>query len=144
MELMNLKVIRYKNYGCTMSGGEKNDVFQHKFYWSFYELNNGEIIVLDYVKNLKNNRVTSNSYEFSYANYELKSGKIINYKFGNAKAINKKEMHKEFFDWFDSNPPAKDIKELCYPAENEEKCVKEFFIKNILKTKEVATDVVNV
>jgi hypothetical protein len=141
---MILKVVRYKNYGCTMSGGEKNAVFQHKFYWSFYELNNGEIIVLDYVKNLKNNRVTSNSYEFSYANYELKSGKIINYKFGNAKAINKKEMHKEFYDWFDSEPPAKDIKELKFPNKNEKKCVKEFFIKNIRKTKEVATDVINV
>lgn len=140
---MNLKVIKYKNYGCTMYGGEKNDAFQHKFYWSFYELNNGEIIVLNYVKNLKNNKVTSNSYEFSYANYELKSGKIINYKFGNAKAINKKEMHKEFYDWLDAEPPAKDIKELKFPDKNEKKCVKEFFIKNIRKTKEVATDVIN-
>ena len=58
---------------------------------------------------IENNKVTSNSYEFSYANYELKSGKIINYEFGNAKAINKNEMSNEFFDWFDSEPPAKDI-----------------------------------
>ena len=126
-----------------MSSMPDEHIYDNNFFFSFYELNNGEIIVLDYVKNLKNNRVTSNSYEFSYANYELKSGKIINYEFGNAKAINKKEMSKEFFDWFDSEPPAKDIKELKFPNKNEEKCVKEFFIKNIMKTKEVATDVIN-
>ena len=141
---MNLKVIRYKNYGRTMSSMPGKDIYDNNFFFSFYELNNGEIIVLNYVENLTNNKVTSNSYEFSYANYELKSGKIINYEFGNAKAINKKEMSKEFFDWFDSEPPAKDIKELKFPNKNEEKCVKEFFIKNILKTKEVATNIVNV
>ena len=141
---MILKVIKYKNYGCTMSSMPDEHIYDNNFFFSFYELNNGEIIVLNYVENLTNNKVTSNSYEFSYANYELKSGKIINYKFGNAKAINKKEMSKEFFDWFDSEPPAKDIKELKFPNKNEKKCVKEFFIKNIRKTKEFATDVVNV
>ena len=141
---MILKVIKYKNYGCTMSSMPDEHIYDNNFFFSFYELNNGEIIVLNYVENLTNNKVTSNSYEFSYANYELKSGKIINYKFGNAKAINKKEMHKEFYDWFDSEPPAKDIKELKFPNKNEKKCVKEFFIKNIRKTKEVATDVINV
>jgi len=140
---MNLKVVRYKNYGLTMSSMPGKDIYDNNFFFSFYELNNGEIIVLNYVENLTNNKVTSNSYEFSYANYELKSGKIINYEFGNAKAINKKEMSKEFFDWFDSEPPAKDIKELKFPNKKEKKCVKEFFIKNILKTKEVATDVIN-
>ena len=126
-----------------MSSMPDEHIYDNNFFFSFYELNNGEIIVLNYVENLTNNKVTSNSYEFSYANYELKSGKIINYEFGNAKAINKKEMSKEFYDWFDSNPPAKDIKELKFPNKNEEKCVKEFFIKNIMKTKEVATDVIN-
>ena len=140
---MNLKVIRYKNYGLTMSSMPDEDIYDNNFFWSFYELNNEKIIVLNYVENLTNNKVTSNSYEFSYANYELKSGKIINYEFGNAKAINKKEMSKEFFDWFDSEPPAKDIKELKFPNKNEKKYVKEFFIKNIMKTKEVATDVIN-
>ena len=75
-------------------------------------------------------------------NYEPKSGKIINYKFGNVKAINKKEMHKEFYDWFDSEPPAKDIRQLKFPNNNEKKCVKEFLNKNILKNKEVATNII--
>jgi hypothetical protein len=75
-------------------------------------------------------------------NYEPKSGKVINYKFGNVKAINKKEMHKEFYDWFDSEPPAKDIRQLKFPNNNEKKCVKEFLNKNILKNKEVATNII--
>ena len=74
---MNLKVIRYKNYGCTMSSMPGKDIYDNNFFWSFYELNNGEIIVLNYVENLTNNKVTSNSYEFNYAKHELKSGKII-------------------------------------------------------------------
>ena len=65
------------------------------------------------------------------------------YKFGNAKP-NTKEMSKEFFDWFDANPPAKDCKKLIYPNKDEEKCVKYFFDKNILKNKEVQTNIVNV
>ena len=140
---MNLKVIRYKNYGKTMYGGEKNAVFQDKFYWSFFELNNGEIIDLNFTENLKNGKVSSIDYHFAYTKHELKNGEVIEYKFGNAKP-NTKEISDEFFDWFDSLPPAKDIKELSYPSENEEKCVKEFFDKNILETKEVATNIVNV
>jgi len=36
---MVLKVIRYKNYGCTMTGGGDPEPHEHKFYFSFYELN---------------------------------------------------------------------------------------------------------
>ena len=42
---MVLKVIRYKNYGCTMTGGEDADDWKDMFYWSFYELNNGLSLV---------------------------------------------------------------------------------------------------
>lgn len=139
---MTLKVVRYKNYGCTMESEENQTPYDNKFFWSFFELNNGEIIDLNFTENLKNGKASSIDYHFGYTKHELKNGEVIEYKFGNAKAINKKEMYKEFFDWFDSLPPAKDIKELCYPSENEEKCVKEFFIKNILKTKEVATNII--
>ena len=37
---MKLKVIRYKNYGCKMTSEDD----EHKFYFSFYELNNGKSI----------------------------------------------------------------------------------------------------
>lgn len=44
---MKIKVVKYKNYGCTMAGGEDIDDWKHMFYWSFYELNNEKVIVLN-------------------------------------------------------------------------------------------------
>ena len=41
---MILKVVKYKNYGFVFRADEKKDNWEHKFYWSFYQLNNGEII----------------------------------------------------------------------------------------------------
>ena len=130
---MNLKVIRYKNYGCTMSSMPNENIYDNKFFWSFYELNNGKIIDLQFVENLTNRKVTSVDYSFFYSKSELKTGEIIEYKFGNAEP-NTKEISKEFYDWFYAQPPAKDLKELIRPSKDEEKCVKEFFNKNILET----------
>jgi len=48
----------------------------------------------------------------------------------------------EFFDWLDASPPVKDCKELIWPTKDEKKCVKEFFDKNILKSKEVQTNII--
>jgi len=140
---MGLKVIRYKNYGCTLTGGGFSDNWEDKFYFSFYELNNGNIIELKLFQSFKEDKLILSQYDFSNTKHELKNGEVIEYKFGNAKP-NTKEISDEFFDWFDSLPPAKDIQELSCPSENEEKCVKEFFNKNILETKEVATNIVNV
>ena len=42
---MSLNVIKYKDYGWVMTGGEETDKIINRFYWSVYELNNGEVIV---------------------------------------------------------------------------------------------------
>ena len=55
---MTLKVIRYKNYGCTMTGGGSPDNWEDKFYFSFYELNNGKIIELDLFQSFKDDELT--------------------------------------------------------------------------------------
>ena len=137
---MKFKVVRYKNYGCTITGGDNADDVRQKFYWSFYELNNGKLIDLHFVENLTNGKLSSSDYFFGYPNSVLKTGEVIEYKFGNAKP-NTREISKEFYDWFDSCPPVKDIKELTWPTKDEEKCVKEFFVKNILNTKEIQTNI---
>tara|TARA_B100001059_G_C17836263_1_gene588364 strand:+ start:6443 stop:6865 length:423 start_codon:yes stop_codon:yes gene_type:complete len=138
---MELKVVRYKNYGCVMKSEENDSQYDHKFYFSFYELNNGEIFSSNFTENLKNDKVSSTDLHVTYAKSELKNGKIIKYKFGNAEPSTK-EMSKEFFDWFDSLPPVKDLKNNFIPHENEEKCIKEFFIKKILNSKEIPTNVI--
>ena len=121
---MDLKVIRYQNYGCTDSSVANNDSYDNNFYWSFYELSNGKIISLQYVENLTNNIITSHDYEFNHAN---------NYQFG-----------QDFLKWFNGLKPVKDLKELKFPSKKEKECVKDFFDKNILKTKELQTNIINV
>lgn len=138
---MTLKVIRYKNYGCTINSGKGESVYFTNFYWSFYELNNGEIIDLNLEENLTNEKVTSIHYHFDYSKYKLKSGEFFEYKFGNAKP-DTQEIIDEFFDWFESIPPTTDIKKLRTVSQDEEKYIKEFFIKNILDTKGVPTNII--
>ena len=135
---MTLKVIRYKNYGCTMTSEDDN----HKFYFSFYELNNGEIIELMLFQSDDDDSIAQ--CDLYYTKFKIKSGEIIDYNFGNAKANNENEMSKEFFDWFDSCPPAKDVINNTTPNKNEEKCVKDFYLKHIEPTKDVKTNTIEV
>ena len=137
---MTLKITRFKNYGNTISSIPDGGCYSNKFYWSFYELNNGKLIDLHFVENLTNGKLSSSDYFFGYPNSVLKTGEVIEYKFGNANP-NTSEISKEFYDWFDSCPAVKDIKELTWPTKEEEKCVKEFFVKNILNAKEIQTNI---
>jgi len=140
---MSLKVVRYKNYGCMIESGESKDPYDNRFFWSFFELSNGEIIDLNFTENLTNGKVTSIDYFFGYPKAELKTGEIIEYKFGNAKP-NTREFSNEFFDWFDNLSPIKYLKDNReWPTKEEEKCVKEFFDKNILKSRELQTNIIN-
>ena len=140
---MVLKVIRYKNYGCTMTGGD-SESWEDKFYFSFYELNNGEIIELFLHENFQEGKLDFTDYNFSYTKQVLKSGEIINYKFGNAKANDGNGMSKEFFEWFESCPPANDLKENFALYDDEEKCVKEFYLKHVEPNKDIKTGTVGV
>ena len=128
---MKINVVRYKNYGCTMTGGDNAEDVRQKFYWSFHELNNGKVIVLNHTENLENGKLIDNQFDCTYGSSELKNGEIIKYRFGNAKPDDVNAMSKEFFDYFDSNPPVKDLKSLEYPTKDEEKCVIEFYKKYI-------------
>jgi len=141
---MTLKVIRYKNYGCTMTGGGAPDSWEDKFYFSFYELNNGEIIELHLHENFQEGKLDFTDCCFSYTKLKLKSGVIINYKFGNAKAEDECAMSDEFFKWLDSSPPAVDVIDYFAPYGNEEKCVKDFYLKHIEPTKDIKTDTIEV
>tara|TARA_B100001093_G_scaffold410111_1_gene399280 strand:+ start:165 stop:581 length:417 start_codon:yes stop_codon:yes gene_type:complete len=136
---MTLKVIRYKNYGCQMTSEDNKD----KFYFSFYELSNGKIIELMLFQ-ADNEGVIIDQYEFSYTKIKLKSGEIRNYKFGNSKASDVEGMSKEFFKWFDSSPPAVDVVNWLTLYDEEEKCVKDFYIENVEPIKHIKTDTTEV
>jgi hypothetical protein len=137
-----MKVIRYKNYGCTMTGGENANNWKHIFYWSFYELSNGNIINLHYTENWEKDKFIDDDYDYFYTKDELKKGEIISYEFWDAKANDVDAMSKEFFDWFESLPPYSDIKNPTRPSLEEEKCVKEFYEKHIMDKKDQKTDTI--
>ena len=147
---MKLKVIKYKNYGCMMESEElDNDPYDNRFFWAFFELNNKETVSLMLIENLKNKRITNIDYEFHYPKEELITGKIHEYKFGNAKP-NSREFSNEFFDWFDNLSPIKKLKENKKlhnfngggPTKEEQKCVKNFYDNYLFKKREKATNLV--
>ena len=111
--------------------------YEDKFYFSFYELNNGKIIELSL---FQNSNVTQ--YDFSNTEMRLKNGEIRDYKFGNARAIDENGMSIEFFEWFDSSPPAKDVISNTTLNKNEEKCVNDFYLKYIEPNKDIKTDTI--
>ena len=112
---------------------------EDKFYFSFYELNNGKIISLQVFQTSD-----TTQYFFNYTRTKLSSGEIRAYKFGNAKAISEKDMSIEFFEWFDNLPPMKDVIEHRTPEIDEEKCVNKFYLKHIEKKKDFKTDTIKV
>ena len=122
----------------TSPPNNKSD-WENKFYWSFYELSNGNIINLHYTENWKENKFIDA--EFSYYNTkdQLKNGEIISYEFGDAKANDIDAMSEEFFDWFESLPPYDEIENPTRPSLEEEICVKAFFEKHIEKNTKTST-----
>tara|TARA_B100000941_G_scaffold31904_1_gene19018 strand:+ start:1509 stop:1898 length:390 start_codon:yes stop_codon:yes gene_type:complete len=125
-----------------MSGGEDADDWKHMFYWSFYELNNKKVIVFNDTEYWENEKLIENDFSFTYGSSELNSGEIIKYEFGNAKPNDANAMSKEFFDYFESTPPVKDLKVLNHPTKEEEKCVIEFYKKYIIDRKDQKTDTI--
>ena len=117
---------------------------EDKFYFSFYELSNGEIIELMLFQNFKDDNLNVTQYEFSYTKMKLKSGEIRRYKFGNAKAKDEYGMADEFFKWLDSSPPAVDIIDWFALYDEEEKCIKDFYIDNVEPIKHIKTDTIEV
>ena len=116
---MNLKVSRYINYGCTMTGGEENS-YSQRFLFSFFELNNKEIINVMLVENWEKNTMT---------NYELDCYNVTNsYKFG-----------QEWGNWWKST--FDDETKSKWAKEDEDKCVKKFYKKHILNTRDIKTDI---
>ena len=139
---MKHKVVRYKNYGCAFDAGEDTDNWRHKFYWSFYELNNGKIIKLDNTEYWENDKLSNQKYDYTYAKSELLSGDIHSYNFGDAKASDDNAMSKEFFQWFDSLPPHHLVKKKNPPTKEEINCVDQFYLENVMNKKDKKTNTI--
>lgn len=137
---MEYKVVKYKNYGCTMIAPDESTDWEDKFYYSFYELNNKKVIVLNHTEYWEKDKLVDNEFQCTYAKSELKNGTVRKYEFGNASYNDANAMSKEFFDYFESNPPIKDLKILDYPTTEEENCVTEFYKKHIMDKRDEKTN----
>ena len=96
---MELKVLRSCNYGKVMKSVNENDYF-HKFYFSFFELNNGNIISVMKIENFKKNKLIRTENQFNYANNYIMCENFL--KFWERSFDNKKKLKK--------NPSKKEIK----------------------------------
>ena len=115
--------------------GEKEhpEDYENKFYWSFYELNNGLIVSVNYHQTIKNRKVVDDDLDMTYSHSELKNGEIIHYDFT-----------QDFFDWFNALPPVKDLKKILSPTEKERECVKNFFYDKVFDSVSISTEVIEV
>ena len=141
---MKLRVVKFKNYGCAFTAGEDKDNWEHKFYWSFYELNSGKIIYLENTEYWEKDKLLNQEYDYVYAKSDLLNGDVHSYRFGNAMANNGDAMSKEFFKWFDSLPPYHKMKRKPHPTKEEVGCINEFYNHHVGEKKDVMTDTKNV
>ena len=122
-EVMVLKILRYKNYGCTMGSSKKEgSIFEDKFYWSFFELNNGKTISLNNNVNYKQNEIIHSEISCHYTQC---------YIFG-----------EDFFVWWEKTFKNNN-KEIKYISRQEEELVVNFFKKNIEYKREIKTEIIN-
>jgi hypothetical protein len=71
---MSLKIVRYRNYGKRLWSDPnfvdpltgKRDECTNDFYFSFFELNNGKVISVMFVENLRSNKLTSTQFDCHY------------------------------------------------------------------------------
>lgn len=125
-----LKITKYKNYGMTFTSHPDDMGDEHRFFWSFYELNNSKIIVLQHIEHW-NKIFIHDQFEFSYGQYVLNNGNELKYEFG-----------EDFDNWFDNQPKTKGLLKINYPTEEEKHCIKEFYLMHIEHKKLIESDII--
>ena len=125
---MKLKVVRYKNYGLKDSNA--GEIIELKFYYSFYELNNGNIIELQFDQYVGPMTKEEDGYSFFYTNVTLKNGEEITYTFG-----------QDFWEYRNTTPANLQIDNPQNPSKEEKECVRLFF-DEYLKMNDCESEVV--
>jgi len=109
---MELKVIRYINYGWTDGSPDEDQesslTSEVRFYFSFYELNTGKIMCLNLIEYWKKNKFIDDQFDYS-------SHSAGEYTFG-----------MDFREWWDSTFE-RTYEDYVYPSDEEQSCVKACF-----------------
>ena len=125
---MKLKVVKYKNYG--LKNNNAGEIIEHKFYYSYYELNNGSIIELQFVQYIGPMTKEEDDYGFSYTNMTLKSGEELTYIFG-----------QDFWEHWNTKPANHQIDNPQDPSKEEKECIRLFFDEH-LKMNDLESEIV--
>lgn len=122
-----MKVIRHHNYGKAMeSMPDKNNKIIDLFHFCLFELDNGRKI---YMHTFKTYNDKKDTYEWSTFFAIDENGKEVNLGEYSVHYADDYKFGEEFSDWFERMQPwTKDIK---YPTDEEEKCVIDYYKKNI-------------
>ena len=64
---MELKVLRSHDYGNVLNS-DRNSNYYHKFYFSFFELNNGSLISVMKIENFKTHKLIHTELQYNYVN----------------------------------------------------------------------------
>ena len=139
----DLKVVSYRNYGWTMSSGGKEKE-RIKFLWSFYQLNNHNVVSLQYTEYPFKENIDPD------LNFHL--GKSYLYKdefweYWEKINIENDKLHKiltEIEDKIEKDIFLEIYELINKPYENEEQCVRDFFYLNIEKKRYDQTDKIDV
>ncbi len=99
-----LKVIKYKNHGICMRGGDIKEHHQ-KFLFSFFELNNNKIISLMIVENWHKDKLISDEYNCFYTKYKFDQTWEIFWKntFKNDERLTDENTYKYIKSFFKNN-----------------------------------------
>ena len=103
------------------ANGKSHSIFDEKFYWSFFELNNGKIISLNNNVSYRENKIIHSEISCNYTEC---------YIFG-----------EEFFVWWEKTFK-KNNKEVQDMIKQEEELVVNFFKINIEDKREIKTDII--
>ena len=132
----DIKVVKYRNYGNTITGEDGT-----RFYWSFYQLNNQQVICLQYI-DYEDEKMTPDlhfhnekiyKFEYDFWEYWKKSDEENDQFYKHLKKIEDEET--KMLVWKERSIPLYD---------DEVKCVKDFFYKNVEENKKDKTDIIQV
>ena len=132
----DIEVVKYRNYGNTMTGEDGT-----RFYWSFYQLNNHQVICLQYIE-YKDESLTPDLYFYDEKIYKFK---YDFWEYWGKKNEENDKFYKNLKKIKDEETRMSIFRERGNPLYKEDvKCVKDFFYKNVKKEKNKKTDIIDV
>lgn len=132
----DIKVVKYRNYGNTITGEDGT-----RFYWSFYQLNNQQVICLQYI-DYKDENLNP---DLSFYNEKVYSFKYKFWEYWKKKNEENKKFYKKLKKIEDEETKMLIWKKRSVPLyEDEVKCVKDFFYKHVVIEKNKKTEIINV